>query len=102
MHEVLLGTVIHYYSRLGVAALSLRHSLRKGDRVHILGHTTDVEEAVESMEIDHRQIVDTKPGDDVAIKVREKVRAGDKVYLELQELSPGPALVPVTLLLGPG
>lgn len=89
MPELLLGEVVHYYSRLGVAALALRVPLRRGDRVHVLGHATDLEETVDSLEIDHRQIEAAQPGDDVAIKVAGKVRAGDRVYLVVEE-APSP------------
>ena len=72
--ELLIGEVTHYWSRPGVAGLSLSAPLHKGDLVHILGHTTDMEEAVTSLEIDHRQIDHAQPGDDVAMKVQCKVR----------------------------
>jgi RNA polymerase primary sigma factor len=85
MAQLLVGEVTHYYSRLGVAALSLRAPLSKGDRIHILGRTTDLEAAVDSIEIDHQPIDLARPGDDVAIKVAGKVRYGDKVYRELED-----------------
>lgn len=84
MAELIIGQVTHYYSRLGVAALNLRAPLSKGDRVHILGHTTDLEEAVDSMEIDHQPIDRAQPGDDVAIRVVGKVRQGDKIYRQME------------------
>ncbi len=80
MPELLIGKVTHYYSRLGVAALELQSSLRRGDQIHILGRTTDVEQTVQSMEIDHHQVEVAGPGDQVAIKVPQRVREGDKVF----------------------
>jgi translation elongation factor EF-1alpha len=85
MAELLVGQVTHYYSRLGVASLNLRAPLNKGDLIHILGHATDLKEAVDSLEIDHQPIDLARPGDDVAIKVAGKVRDGDKVYRELED-----------------
>jgi len=85
MAELLTGEVTHYYSRLGVASLSLRAPLSKGDRIRILGHTTDLAEAVDSIEIDHQQIDQARPGDDVAIKVVGRVREGDKIYRETED-----------------
>ena len=81
MSETLVGTVTHYYSRIGVAAVDLRDALSKGDRIHFLGHTTELYGLVDSMEINHDQIDRAKPGDDVAIKVSSKVRSGDKVFI---------------------
>ena len=83
MTEILIGEVNHYYSKLGVAGLNLRESLRIGDHIQILGHTTDLDISVVSMQIDHRSIETSKPGDDVAITVPKKVRAGDKVFLRV-------------------
>jgi putative protease len=76
-----LGKVTQYYSRLGVVVLKLQGPLGRGDRIHIAGRTTDLEELVESMEIDHRQVSSARPGDDVAVRVAKKVRQGDMVYL---------------------
>ena len=83
MTEVLIGEATHYYSNIGVVALTLEAPLRKGDRIHFRGQTTDLEETVDSMEIEHRQIDSAQPGDDVAIGVVGKVRVGDKVYKEI-------------------
>ncbi len=74
MREVLAGHVTHYFSHLGVAAVELRISLHKGDRVHLMGHTTEMVMDLESMEVDHRQVEEAGPGDDLAVKVEDKVR----------------------------
>ncbi len=85
MPEVLIGKVTHYFGRAGVAGLGLEAPLSKGDRIHIQGHTTELSMQVESMEIDHQQIDQAQPGDDVAIKVSDRVRVGDSVYREVEE-----------------
>jgi putative protease len=77
-----IGTVTHYFGHLSVAAISLTAPLAVGDRIHIRGHMTDVEETIRSMEIDHRSVVLANPGDDVAINVTEHVREHDRVFLE--------------------
>ncbi len=77
-----VGTVTHYFSHLSVAALSLRAPLAVGDRIHIRGHTTDLVQTVESMEIEHRRVDRANPGDDVAIKVADHVREHDLVFRE--------------------
>ncbi len=78
--EVLTGTVTHYFGRIGVAALNLQKPLCKGDWIHIVGRTTDFQETVESMEIEHSPVDTAQPGDDVALRVKSKVREGDMVY----------------------
>ena len=77
-----IGTVTHYFGHLSVAAVSLTGTLRVGDRIHISGHTTDLEQAVESMEVDHARVDSAGPGDDVALKVNDHVREHDRVYRE--------------------
>ena len=73
-----LGEVKHYFGQIGVAVLRIKEGLEVGN----LGHTTDFEQTVTSMEIDHKKVTSVKPGDDFAIKVLEKVRRGDAVYIE--------------------
>ena len=77
-----LGRVTHYYSHLSVAAVSLDAPLKVGDRVHIKGHTTDLVQAVDSMEVEHGAVDRAAPGDDVALKVMDHVREHDRIYLE--------------------
>jgi putative protease len=81
MAELLVGKVTHYYAKIGVAALGLEGHLRAGDKVHIVGHTTDLVQTVASLEIEHGKVDAAGPGDDVAIKVDDKVRDGDEVFL---------------------
>ena len=83
MVEVLVGKVTHYFSKIGVAALSLEAPLRTGDRIRIRGHTTDLQQTLDSMETGHSPIDSAQPGDDVAIGVAGRVRVGDAVYHEL-------------------
>ena len=85
MAESLIGTVSHYFPKVAVAALDLQEPLAKGDRIHIMGHTTDQVETIESMEIDHQSVEKAEPGDQVAIKVQGRVREGDQVYLATED-----------------
>jgi translation elongation factor EF-1alpha len=77
-----IGTVTHYFSHLSVAAVSLTDTLRVGDRIHIQGHTSDLEQTVDSMEVDHQKVESASPGDDVALRVDDHVREHDRIYRE--------------------
>jgi translation elongation factor EF-1alpha len=88
--EVEIGRVTHFYSHICVAVLRLNENLKLGDKIHILGHTTDFTQRVNSIEIEHHPVVWVKPGDDVAIKVTEPVREHDVVYRVVEE---SPALL---------
>ena len=83
--EKCIGKVTHYFGRLGVAVLELSDGLKTGDVVHILGHTTDFCQQVESMEIEHQKLDEVGPGSDVALKVGQRVRRGDSVYKVIEE-----------------
>lgn len=80
MPEVVIGKVTDFFARLGVAGVELSGTLKMGDKIHIKGATTDMELAVESMQIDRVDITEGKLGDLVGIKVPERVRRGDIVY----------------------
>ena len=80
MPEELIGHVSDFFSRPVVAGIDLRGSLKVGDKIKIKGHTTDLEFAVESMQIDNASVQEAAPGDSVGIKVPDRVRKGDAVY----------------------
>lgn len=76
-----IGRVTHYYDKIGVAVLSLTAELKINDTIQILGHTTDLVQKVNSLEIDHRKIQSAGPKVEVALKVDEPVHEGDKIFL---------------------
>lgn len=79
--EKLVGEVVHYYSKIGVAVVELCDSLRRGDNVRIVGGVdTDFTQEIKSIEVDHEKIEVAKKGDSVGLKVGQKVREGYKVY----------------------
>jgi putative protease len=84
--EVEIGRVTHYYNHLNVAVLRLADSLKLGDKIHILGHVTDLTERVASMQVNHHTVMWVKPGDDVAVVVTEPVREHDIVYRVVEEV----------------
>ena len=88
MPEEKIGTVTHFFKKPMVAALELTSELRIGDRIHIHGHTTDFEQAIESMQIEHQNVESAGAGDSVGVQVAEYVRVGDTVYKVTSEYSP--------------
>src|SRR3990170_1024298 len=69
MPEERVGIVKDYFAKVGVAGIDLEGTLRVGDTIHIKGHTTDLEQVVESMQIEHDQVEEAKSGDAIGIKV---------------------------------
>lgn len=75
-----IGQITHYFDPINVAALILTEPLCVGDTIHILGHSTDFKQKVTSLQIEHQDVDEAKPGDDVGMKVIQKVHAHDKVF----------------------
>ncbi|MBM4445973.1 MAG: translation elongation factor-like protein [Chloroflexi bacterium] len=80
MPEVEIGQVSDFFARPVVAGITLTGTLKVGDKIHIKGHTTDLEFTVESMQIDNANVTEGKAGDAIGVKVTDRVRAGDHVY----------------------
>lgn len=78
--KVEIGRVTHYYNHLNVAVLKLTEGLKVGDLIHILGHSTDFMQKVTSLQVEHLNVVEVNPGEDVALKVIEQVREHDVIY----------------------
>lgn len=75
-----IGKITHFYDKISVAIIDLKDKVAVGDTLHIKGHTTDFEQAIDSMEVDHESVETAKKGDVIGLKVSEKVRDGDPVY----------------------
>ncbi len=80
MPEVEIGHVSDFFARPVVAGINLTSTLKVGDKIHIKGHTTDLEMTVDSMQINNANVTEGKAGDAIGVKVTDRVRAGDKVY----------------------
>ncbi len=78
--ELEVGLVTEFFSRPVVAGVDLSAELKAGEKIHIKGHTTDLELVVESMQIHNATVSEAKPGDSIGVKVPDRVRRGDKVF----------------------
>ena len=82
MKENYIGKVSNYFSNISVASFEIESGkLKVGDSVHIKGNTTDFTDSVESIQMEHQEIETAKKGDDIGIKVSQKVRSGDKIFV---------------------
>lgn len=80
MVEQEIGTVIHYWDRIGVAGIRLTGALRVGDTIRITGATTDFTTTVQSIQEEKQSLTEAGAGHSIGIKVPQKARAGDSVY----------------------
>ena len=81
MVEEKIGIVEHFFTNISVAAIKITDGeLKIGDTIHIVGAHTDFQQKIETMEINRQQVQSVKAGDDVGIKVTDRVREHDIVY----------------------
>jgi putative protease len=86
MAERLVGMVTHYFPGPNVAVIKLvEGELSVGDHIHFVGHTTDFEEDVGSMEVEHQKISHADPGAEIGLQVLTRVRPHDKVFKVVPE-----------------
>ena len=79
--EELIGKITHYFGKIEVGILEItKGKLAVGDTIHIKGGSTDFEQTVDSMQIEHEQVEKAKKGDVIGLKVKDKVREEDEVY----------------------
>ncbi len=81
MAEVEVGKVTHFFNKANVAGIKLSGQLSVGDTIHILGHTTDLTETVDSMQVEHESVQSAGSEAEIGLKVDEHVREHDTVYL---------------------
>ena len=80
MAEEEIGKVSDFFAHPVVAGVDMTGTLKSGDKIHIKGHTTDIEMVIGSMQIDNQNVTEAGKGDSVGIKVPDRVRGGDTVY----------------------
>ena len=80
MAEIEVGRVTGYFAHVGVAGIDLTASLKVGEKIHIKGHTTDLEQLVESMQIDNESVQEAAAGAKIGVKVSDRCRNGDQVF----------------------
>jgi len=86
MAEQLVGTVTHYFGKAKVAAIKITDGeLRVGDTIHVVGHTSDFTQQLESMQIDRSPVESAKVGDEIGVQVVEHAREHDNVFRVLPD-----------------
>ena len=77
-----IGKITHFFDKIGVAVVELAGGLKAGDKIRVKGQTTDFKQSVKSMQVEHEKVERAKKGQAIGLKVKDKVRVNDKVYLE--------------------
>ena len=76
-----VGKVINFFEKPSVAVIKVSSKIKIGDKIHVKGVTSDFEQVIKSMQIEHKNIDSVDAVQNVGLKVLEKVRLNDLVYL---------------------
>jgi len=80
MAEELVGSITHYFAKPEVGVVKLGTEIKTGDVLHFRGSTTDFQQKITSMQVDHAAVESAAAGTEVAIKLKDRVRSHDEVY----------------------
>ena len=80
MEKKLVGKISHYFTKIGVGVVELSDELKVGDRISIEGATTNIQQTVDSMQIEHENVQSAGSGQSIGLKIVERTREGDLVY----------------------
>jgi putative protease len=75
-----VGRITHFFPKISVAVIELKAALSVGDMIAVKGPTTDFEQCVDSMQIEHKNVQRAEPGKSIGLKVMQRVRETDMVY----------------------
>ena len=78
-----IGRITHFFSKISVAVVELIAPLTVGDRILVKGPSTDFEQIVESMQIEHKNIQGAEAGQSIGLKLAQQARERDAVYKKL-------------------
>ena len=80
MQEQEIGVVTHYFGKVSVGIVKLSAALKVGDTIHVKGAHDDFTQQIASMQIDHADVSEAKPGDDAGIKMVARAHPNDRVF----------------------
>lgn len=75
-----VGRVNGFFAHPSVAMVELSGTLKVGDAIYVKGHTTDFQQTVDSMQVDHQPVQEAAQGTSVGLKVKDRCRKHDVVY----------------------
>ena len=75
-----VGRVSHFFGKINVAIIEVKDAISVGDKIVIKGPTTDIEQTVDSMEIEHTKVKQAEAGQSIGMKVNARIREKDIVY----------------------
>ena len=78
LHEI--GRITHFFSKINVAVIELKAPIKVGDTIVVKGPTTDFQQVVDSMQIEHDNVQTALAGQSIGLRVMQRVRETDVVF----------------------
>jgi putative protease len=78
-----IGRITHFFSKINVAVIELKAPLKVGDTIVVKGPTTDFQQVVDSMQIEHENVQIALAGQSIGLRVVQRVRETDVVFKKL-------------------
>ena len=80
MQEKEIGKIVHYYGHINVGIIELSDTLKVGENIHVVGHSSDFTQPVDSIQIEHASVAQANAGEVIGLRVLQKVHPHDKVF----------------------
>ena len=75
-----VGNITHFFPKPSVAVVELEGVLKNGDKISVERGEEMFEQVVNSMQIEHENIMEAKPGQSIGLKLDKATKEGAKVY----------------------
>lgn len=76
-----VGTVNHYFDKIGVAIVELCGTLSVGEKIKFVKDSEDLfSQVVESIQVEHKKLDSANSGSVIALKTNEAVKAGSEIF----------------------
>jgi len=76
-----IGTVTHFYDKVGVAVIELSGTLSVGEKVRFVRGGEDLfTQIVDSIQVAHKKLDSAGKGDVIGLKTNEAVHAGTEIF----------------------
>ncbi len=80
MADIKMGTITHYYGKIGVGVIKLSKDLAVGDMIKVKGHDREFTQSVTSMQLEHEALQKAKKGQSIGLKLDQVAKPGSEVY----------------------
>jgi U32 family peptidase len=78
--KMLIGKISHFFPKISVAVVDLTENLKVGEKISIESDAGNIEQTVDSIQIEHKSIPEGKKGQSIGLKVAGQTKEGAQVF----------------------